>query len=267
MDNTIIEPKPEFNKTHYTVGSLVILVFLFTLSQYKFLLFHGIAELFSIAVAWSLFILVWNTRRIVRNDALLFLGIAYLFIGLMDLIHTLSYDGMGIFLNFPGANYATQLWIAARGMEAISLFLFPLLIIRRIRSRLVIGIYAAITALLMATIFLWHVFPDCYIDGPGLTAFKKVAEYIISLTLLGSIALLYRTRHKMDTTVFGLMIGTVAITIAGELAFTFYVSVFGLSNVIGHFFKIISYFLIYLALIRSSLTRPYTTLFQNLEKE
>ncbi|MBW1717013.1 MAG: hypothetical protein JRJ77_14545, partial [Deltaproteobacteria bacterium] len=35
---------------------------------------------------------------------LLFVGIAYLFIGFLDLIHTLAYRGMGV---FPG--YATNL--------------------------------------------------------------------------------------------------------------------------------------------------------------
>ncbi|MDA3811485.1 MAG: response regulator [Spirochaetaceae bacterium] len=267
MNGAIIEQQPVFNKIYYIAGSLVTLALLFALSQYNFLLFHGIAELFSIFVAWSVFLLVWNTRRIVRNDALLFLGIAYLFIGIIDLIHTLSYEGMDIFPNFPGANYATQLWIAARGMEAISLLLFPLFITRRIRIRFVIGIYAAITVFMMVTIFLWQNFPDCFIDAQGLTVFKKAAEYIICFILIGSIALLNRTRHQLDTTVFGLMIGAITITIAGEFAFTFYVSVFGLSNVIGHFFKIISFALIYLALIRTSLTKPYTTLFRDLEKE
>ncbi|MDA3808826.1 MAG: PAS domain S-box protein, partial [Spirochaetaceae bacterium] len=267
MNGAVIEPKQVFNKFYYIGGSLVTLALLFALSQYNFLLFHGIAELFSIVVAWSLFIMVWNTRRIVQNDALLFLGIAYLFMGLIDLIHTLSYEGMGIFPNLLGSNYSTQLWIAARGMEAISLLLFPMFITRRIRSRLVIEIYAVITAFLMATIFSWHSFPDCFINGQGLTFFKKVAEYIIILTLIGSIVLLYRTRHQLDTPVFRLMVGAIAIAIVGELAFTFYVSVLGLSNTIGHFFKIISFSLIYLALIHSSLTKLYTTLFRDLEKE
>ena len=71
----------------------------------------------------------------------------------------------------------------------------------------------------------------------------------------------------MDNTVFFLMVGAMAATIVGELAFTFYVSVYGLSNLAGHFLKIISFFLVYMALVRSSLTRPYTTLFRDLEKE
>lgn len=91
----------------------LILAGLFALSQHRFLLFHGFVELFSVAVAWAVFLLVWNTRRISRNDGMLFLGVAYFFTGLLDLVHTLSYRGMGIFPEELSSNYATQLWLPA----------------------------------------------------------------------------------------------------------------------------------------------------------
>ncbi len=47
-------------------------------------------------IGWSLFIIVWNTREIIENDALICLGIAYLFIGGLHLCYTLSFKGMGI---------------------------------------------------------------------------------------------------------------------------------------------------------------------------
>ena len=96
---------------------------MFLLSRYNFLLFHGFAEIFSIVVAWSVFILVWNTRHMMSNDALLFLWISFLFVGMIDLVHTFAYKGMGIFSSDRGANPATQLWIAARYMEGVSLLI------------------------------------------------------------------------------------------------------------------------------------------------
>jgi len=262
-----MDSKKEINITQHTIVGLVILVGLFVVSRLNFLLFHSLAELFAVVVAWSLFLLVWNTRKFVQNDAMLFLGIAYLSIALIDVMHTLSYKGMEVFPDSLGANCPTQLWIAARGLEAVSLLLFPLLINRRIRPWFVLGTYTAVTALIMAAIFAWHIFPDCYIEGSGLTAFKKAAEYIISLIIVCAIVLLFRIRNQLDTTVFRVMVGAMAVTIVAELSFTFYVSVYGLSNIAGHFFKIISFFLVYMALVRSSLTRPYVTLFRDLEKE
>jgi PAS domain S-box-containing protein len=50
------------------------------------------------------------------------------------------------------------------------------------------------------------------------------------------------------------------------LAFTFYVDVYGLSNLIGHYLKIISFYLIYEAIFETGLTRPYALLFRNLKQ-
>ncbi len=243
----------------------VLLAGLFVISRYNYVLFHGLAELFSVAVAWAVFLLVWNSRRFVANDALVFLGAAYLFVGLIDVLHTLAYRGMGIFPDAQASNLATQLWISGRLLETVSLLLFAVFLGRRLPIRgLVLGL-AGVSALLLAAIFAWRVFPTCYVEGQGLTAFKTVTEYGICLTLVGTITLLVRKREYLDAAVLRLMIAAMAVSIAAEVAFTFYVSVYGLSNLVGHVLKIISFFLVYMALIRSGLTRPYATLFRELK--
>ncbi|MCP3954061.1 MAG: hypothetical protein GY697_17880, partial [Desulfobacterales bacterium] len=248
----------------YAALGLAALAGLFLISRYNFLLFHGLAELFSVAVAWSLFLLVWNTRKIACNDALLFLGIAYLCVGAIDLVHTLAFKGMGVFAIERASNTATQLWISARGLEAVSLLVFPLILGRRFSGGVGLTGFTALTAALLGSIFIGGIFPDTYIEGQGLTVFKKGAEYAISLVLMSAMALLYRRRAQIDRAVFRLMMAAIAATVAAELAFTFYVSVYGLSNMAGHLFKIVSFFLVYLALVRSAVTRPHATLFRNL---
>ena len=76
---------------------ILILTGIFLTSLYNFLLFHSLAELFSIVIAFGIFIVVWNSRRFLDNNYLLFLGIAYLFVGAIDAVHTLAYKGMGVF--------------------------------------------------------------------------------------------------------------------------------------------------------------------------
>ena len=246
--------------------ALVLLACLFLLSRYNFLLFHGFAEIFSIVVAWSVFILVWNSRHMMSNDALLFLGISFLFVGLIDLVHTFAYKGMGIISSDRGANPATQLWISARYMEGVSLLIFPLFLTRTLRYYRTIALYAGVTAILFGAIFYWGIFPVCYVEGTGLTPFKKISEYVICLILAGALGVLYHHRHAFGMRLFRLMAASIGLTICGELAFTFYISVYGISNVIGHYFKILSFFCIYAALIRSSLKDPYTSLFRDLKE-
>jgi PAS domain S-box-containing protein len=195
----------------------------------------------------------------------LFTGIAYLFIGGFDLVHTLIYRGMGVFHDYD-ANPATQLWIAARYAESITLALAPAWIGRKLHVKWIFSTYAAIFTLLLAAIFHGGLFPDCFIEGKGLTAFKIFSEYIISLILLAALAFLVKKRQHFDAVVLRLLIASIILTIASEIAFTFYVSVYGLSNQIGHFLKIVSFFLIYKAIIQTGLMRPYDLLFRDLKQ-
>ncbi|OPY70849.1 MAG: Blue-light-activated protein [Syntrophorhabdaceae bacterium PtaU1.Bin034] len=247
------------------VVGLAICAGLYATSRYSYLLFHTIAEVFSIVVAFGIFVVAWNSRRFLDNNYLLFIGIAYLFVGCLDFVHTISYRGMRI---FPGddPNPATQLWIAARYMESISLFVAPFFLKRTIRVGIIIAVYCAAAVLILLSIFSWHVFPDCFVNGTGLTPFKKTSEYIISLILIGSIGLFLRHRQNFDRTVFVYVVWSIVLTIGSELAFTFYVSVYGLSNFIGHVLKILSFYLIYKALIETGLSRPYDLLFRNLKQ-
>lgn len=87
-----------------TLGILILLALYFA-SLYNYLLFHSLAETFSIIVACGIFMVAWNSQEFLGNNYLLFIGIAYLFIGGLDLIHTFSYKGMGIFQGYD-ANFA-----------------------------------------------------------------------------------------------------------------------------------------------------------------
>ncbi len=247
-----------------TLFYAAVLAGLYLISRANYLLFHSIAEMFGVIIAGGIFILAWNSRKIVANSYLLFLGIAYLFIACLDLIHTLSYAGMGIFKGF-GANLPTQLWIATRYLESISLIIAPLVLKKKLNTRLIFFCYSMAVFILLGSIFHLKVFPDCFIEGTGLTTFKKTSEYIISGILLISVLLLFQRKHLFDTTVFRLLISSIIVTIASELAFTFYIHAYGFSNLMGHYFKIISFYLVYKAIIETGLMKPYNLLFRELK--
>lgn len=238
---------------------------LYLISLYNYLLFHSLAELFAVFIAFSVFIFSWNTRQLLRNDYLSFLGIGYMFVGTIDLIHALDYSGMGIFKD-SSTNLPTQLWIAARYMESATLCLAPLFSHRRFNSRHVFTGYMAVTVLLLLSIYKWQIFPECFIEGSGLTVFKKTSEYIISVILVFSIILLHRRRDKFDQEVLHLLVAAISLGIASELTFTFYIHAYGFSNLLGHYFKIISYYLIYKAIIEAGQVRPLNQLFENLKQ-
>jgi signal transduction histidine kinase len=242
----------------------LILSGLYLTSLYSYLLFHSLAEIFSIVVACGIFMIAWNSRQFLENNYLLFIGIAYLFVGGLDLLHTLAYKGMGVFQG-DGANLPTQLWLAARYMESLSLLVAPLVLGRKLKSRFVVIGYSLVFFMLLTSIFYWRIFPDCFVEGVGLTPFKKWSEYIICLILASSVVLVVRKKKEFDKVVLQLLVASILLTIAAELAFTIYISVYGISNLFGHFCKILSFYLIYKAIIQTGLTKPYDLLFRNLK--
>ena len=244
---------------------LIALITLYLTSQSNYLLFHTLAEMFSVVIACGIFMIAWNSRRFMGNSYFLFLGIAYVFIGGLDMFHVMSYKGMGIFSE-ADTNLPTQLWIAARYLESLSLLAAAIAIGRRLRARFVLLGYASVFSLLLVTLFYSDLFPDCFVDGTGLTPFKKISEYVISLILVGTVFALVRKRDEFDGSVFRLLIASIVITICSELAFTFYIHAYSFSNFVGHFFKIISFYLIYKAIIETGLAKPYDLLFRNLKQ-
>jgi signal transduction histidine kinase len=246
------------------IAGLVLLGLLLT-STYNYLLFHSLAEIASILVMYSVFIVAWNTRRFLDNNYLLFIGIAYLFVGSIDLIHTLGYHGMGVFPGYD-ANLPTQLWIIARYLQAISLIIAPLMIGRRLHTGRWIAIYSVVVTFLLLSVFYWGIFPDSYIEGQGQTTFKIVSEYIISLILVGAMVLLLRNPSTFDHQVLRLLVFSLILTIASELAFTLYIGVYDLANMIGHLLKILAAYCVYLALVVTGLDQPYNLLFRNLKQ-
>ncbi len=234
------------------------------MSAYNYLLFHTIVELISIFVAYSLFSLAWNSRDFNPNSYLLFLGLAYIFIGSLDLMHTLTYKGMNLIPGYD-ANLPTQLWILTRYMESLSLILAALFIHKKINVNMVLLGYGIVSIIGILAVFV-RVFPNCYVGGVGLTTFKKVSEYIISIVLLIALYLLYKRRAYFSRDVRWLVYLSIVLTIFSEISFTFYISVYGLSNFVGHMFKLFSFFLIYKALIVTGLKKPYELLFFELKQ-
>jgi len=234
-----------------------------------YLLFHGLAEVFSIAVAICIFMIAWNSRNKMENNYLLFIGISLLFTAAIDLLHTLAYKGMGVFTGFD-ANLPTQLWIAARYLQSISLLIAPLFFYRKLKLNLnvnyVFFIYSIVFSLLIASIFYWKNFPDCFIEGKGLTNFKIVSEYVISLIMVASIYLLYKNRKEFDENVFSLLVASIILLIFSEMAFTAYASVFGFSNMLGHLFKFLAFYFMYKAIIVTGFMKPYDLIFRDLKK-
>ena len=234
---------------------IALATFLVVISFYNFLFFHTLAEFFAITIAILMCVIAWNMYPFTRNNYLMYLGSGYFWVAMLDLMHTLNYKGMGIFPN-GGSDVAIQIWIGTRYLEAILLVSAPWFLknsFNRNYGFIFFGIIATGIILLVKN----GLFPDSFIEGKGLTDFKIYSEYVIIAILITSIIYLLKQKSLLEPSILKVMIVAIIFTMAAELAFTFYVSVYGLSNLVGHILKLFSFWLIFMAVIRTTLKEPF----------
>lgn len=249
--------------------SIIVIIVAFSclsiIAGKNYLFFHTVVELASVVIAASVFTVTWNVRKNINNYYLLIVGIAFLFIGILDLLHTITYHGMNI---LPGNNYyANQFWIATRFLEALTIvFSFSFIHVKRkFEANTVFGIYFLITSLIVLSILYWKNFPVCYVEGVGQTRFKIYAEYVIIAVLIWGLYLLYRNRNYFDKNIYRALFGSVVFAILSEMCFTLYVSNYDIFNQLGHYAKLVTFYLIYKANVRTGFIKPAETLFKTIK--
>ncbi len=199
------------------------------------------------------------------NNYLFFVGISYLFIGALDLLHTLTFTGMNIIVS--PVYYANQFWVATRLLEALTFvagFWF-LNSRKKLNADLIFLSYLVISILILLSILYWHIFPLCFIEGSGQTKFKIYAEYIIIAILFLAGYLLYNKRSQFSESVVKLLTISLIFTILSEFCFTLYISNYSLINELGHYAKLVAFFMIYKANIETGFIRPTSLIFKNLK--
>lgn len=241
----------------------VLVIGLVVLSFYHYLAFHVLAEFFTVGIAITMFVVIWHTYDFSQNHFLMYLAVGYLWLGGLDVIHTLLYYGMPTALD--QGNLTSQFWIGARFLESLLLLTSPYFIAMTFARNRVVLLFGIISVILTLSIFIGY-FPDTFVDGVGLTTFKVVSEYIIIALLLAAIFHITKHRRQIEPTIYRLMMISIVLTIGAELAFTFYVSMYGLSNLAGHIFKIYSFWIIYIAIVRTSLVNPFMILNRDLQE-
>jgi hypothetical protein len=211
-----------------------------------------------------IFIITWYAFANLKNNLFKLVGISAFFIGIIDLLHTLSYKGMNLFEGYD-SDLPTQLWIVARFIQSIA-FLIGIVLKKEIKNgNYLFSLFLGFSGVTIVLVFL-RIFPVCYIENEGLTKFKIISEYFICGIILFSIILLCINQERYDHNVFMLIILAGLITILSEIFFTFYIGVYDISNVIGHFFKIIVFLVFYRVLLHYGLKEPQKTLYFELKK-
>jgi serine phosphatase RsbU (regulator of sigma subunit) len=246
------------------LGLAVAGALLVAVSRYSFPVFHGLIELFAASVALAIFFVAWHTRRFLENHYVGIVGMAYLGVAIVGVLHTLAYKGTGIFPQ-AGSDLPTQLWLADRYIAAFAFLVAPAFVRRRADLRIALVVSSALSAALVAAIF-FGAFPNAFVEGSGLTPFKLVSEYAVIVVLAIAFVLLIRVRATFQSRVWHVLAASIVMSAAAEIAFTLYADPFGPANLGGHLLYAGASYLVYRALVHTTLEDPYSLLFLRLKQ-
>jgi len=221
------------------------------------LAFHSLAELFSVIVGVMMFVVAWHTRPLIRNDFLLFLGIGYLWVALLDGVHLLTVPGIGLF-PVGDAEITLHFWIYTRLFESavlITAFRYlqhPL----QPKRMLLFGAGISLAIGLVAALVAW----PPMLAASGLTGYKIGAEILIMGLLLGALVRLSRHQQQLPVPVRRSILASVLFTLVAEISFTLYSDFDSPAFLVGHLLKFLSFWMIYQAIVETSLQRPFALL-------
>lgn len=213
-----IAPKLWSKYLPISVGIAVLITFIFTINN-NYLVVQTLTRILALIVVSNTFLIAWNCRKFLDNTYFIFLATAYFFGGCLDLLYTLTY--VKIFVP-SGFNIACQLWVAARYLESISLIIAPYFIARKLAIEIFLSGYSIVTFLAIRSIFVGNIFPDCYIQGVGVTRFTHISNLFICLMLIAALALLVQKYKHFETYILQLLSFSLLLAIGCQL-----LSIFG----------------------------------------
>lgn len=249
-----------FSRVGFSVLLLAFCILLWLTQPY--LLFHTVIEFISMFLSISLFIIGTQSYKYSKNDVLYFLSLSFFFIFVFDGWHALAYTGMNL---IPGAttNVATQLWVAGRLLQILTLCMIPFLhrfsIPKKFQELLLIPV-----SVVMGVLIYIGYFPTCYVDGVGLTGFKKAVEYTIVALAIIAFVVVGKTNIVHSKRVLLYVRASLLFLAASELCFTVYTEVYGTLNALGHILKIFSYLFVWIMVVEEGFAKPYDHMFKQI---
>ncbi|MCE1195436.1 GGDEF domain-containing protein [bacterium] len=224
--------------------------------------FHVAMDAMCFLAAFSLYVVGTRTYRFSNNSMLLYISVAFFYVGALDILHIFSYQGISL---FPGASadLASKFWTASRALEVSAICSVPLIISRKPSLRhLHAGFFTA--SALLATLIFAGIFPSCYIAGVGYTPFKRWAELSFSAAAAASLAMMARTPARVEKKVATMIKTGIGAFGASGLLFALRANPQGIIDTLAHLMNYFSYIIFWTIVIEEGLDRPYDHMFKEI---
>ncbi|MGM7636700.1 bifunctional diguanylate cyclase/phosphodiesterase [Bacillus sp. Hm123] len=261
--------KREIRSIAILLGGLLSIIILYQLDMIhknlfivtNFLSFHMALELLSVAVAFAIALQGWLIFPHTLSKHRLFISAAFLSMGIFDFFHVLTYEGMPFFLTANSSHSAIWFWIVARLTLAFSLLAVysqeDLVINKRFRNY-TFALFSLYSLVISFVIFTFSdKLPLLIIQGVGLSSLKKGIEYFICFLFLCTIILIFEKYRAYKKKEYLPLIIALSLSFYSELIFTLYNHMYDWMNLLGHFFKVGSYYFFLKGIYVATIEKPY----------
>ena len=255
---------------------LLVLVLLFDHQLYgvfgerNYVTIHLMIEILIIISSATIAIQAWLIMPYVLSNRRLYVGALFLALGLLEIIHTLSYKGMPFFLKESSTYSASWFYMVSRLTQALGLLLILSTKPKKVHSmqRWIVyslaGLYSIIWAFIIYQPYI-QLLPNLVIEGVGTTLLKNELQYLAILLQFILIVYLWKS-YKNSPTEYAVIIMASLYLILADSMFTTYQSVYDIRNLFGHLFQLVGYYFLLKALYYSSVEEPFESLLKTQKK-
>lgn len=232
----------------------------------QFVFWHTTIELFSVVVTMLIFVTGYSAILSARKGAVVWLGVAFFGVSLLDMLHMMSYVGMPDALTPNSAQKSIFFWLAARLLAAIAMLAYALLPsvpdVSTARKRLALALMLLVVGALAYVGLLCPArLPDFFVAGWGLTPQKIGLEWLVVTLNLLTLAVFWRRRVVLARECLLALSLAVALSAVAELFFMIYgEAIRDSANALGHVYKLVAYLFLLHATFNEALHRPFERL-------
>ena len=245
----------DFSTAEKILLPVTFLSILFALGLYDFDIFHSLIEHMAVLIGLSIFIVSVNIYKLTPNISYSFLGVTFVFIALFELLHS-SYSST--------PSIAAQFSLCAQMFQTFSILSFLRITKKWIGFKRLFYIYTLITLISLYSILERDIFPQVYSIETGFTNLYYLSYLSMATVFLIGLFMLYKDTHfdnvdvKKQLTIYFCLLVTYQLLILTTDSYR------QLNYVLAHIIKLISYYPVYVIVVRLAFSSPLKTIFSDL---
>lgn len=259
------------------VAILLTAIYLFSDQLYavfgkeNYVTIHLLIEIFIIVIAMATALQIWATSRYNLTNRVVYFSSLFMFIGIIEILHTLSYKGMPFFIYDSDPYVATWFYITSRLILPIGLIAIFSTTEKQVNNDFRIVVWTLVSVFICFTIYIIYtpmkILP-ALVDENGTTALKNALQYVaMSLQIIFIIVLAMQHQLTKKKNIYYIL-SSVCLIIS-DILFTTYLDVYDINNFLGHLFQLVAFYMMFQTIYYTSTELPYREVFsakQSLEK-